>query len=262
MDGKVALVTGSARGIGFAIATRLLAEGFSVVFNGISAPELPADRREAIEGTRKLGGGSYWYVQADVSTRSGRKSLLDLIEREAGRVDVLVNNAGMAPRERKDILDLTPEEYREVVLVNLEGPFFLTQAVARLMLETLKGGRIPGYCPCIVNISSVSAYAASTNRPAYCISKAGVSMMTTLYATKLAGRVAVHEVRPGIIETDMTSGVIETYKARVAGGLLPIERIGKAEDVAEAVAAIASGRFPYSTGNVIDVDGGFHLRRL
>ncbi len=262
METKVALVTGSSRGIGFAIATRLLAEGYSVIFNGVSAPDLPADKRDAIQNIQKGSGGSFWYVQADVSAAGGRKVLLDFIEHEAERIDVLVNNAGMAPRERKDILDVTPEEYREVVGVNLDGPFFLTQAVARLMLKLVDAGKIPAYSPCIVNISSVSAYAASTNRAAYCISKAGVSMMTALYATRLAGRVPVHEIRPGIIETDMTGGVIEKYKQRVADGLLPIERIGKAEDVAEAVVAVVSGRFPYSTGNVLDVDGGYHLRRL
>nr|MDO8087126.1 3-ketoacyl-ACP reductase [Candidatus Sigynarchaeum springense] len=262
MEKKVALVTGSSRGIGFAIAKRLIAEGYSVVFNGVSAPDLPADKRDAIKAIQKGNAGSFWYVQADVSASGGRIKLLDFIEREAKRIDVLVNNAGMAPRERKDILEVTPEEYHDVIGTNLDGPFFLTQAVAKLMLEIVEGGKHPDYSPCIVNISSVSAYAVSTNRPAYCISKAGVSMMTALYAARLAGVVPVHEIRPGIIETDMIGGVIEKYKAMIDDGLLPIKRIGKAEDIAEAVAAIVSGRFPYSTGNVLDVDGGFHLRRL
>ncbi|MEX2684509.1 MAG: 3-ketoacyl-ACP reductase [Candidatus Sigynarchaeota archaeon] len=262
MERKVALVTGSTRGIGFAIATRFLAEGYSVIFNGVSAPNLPATKLEAIKGLQKGQASPYWYVQADVSVPSGRLKLLDFIEHEAKRIDVLVNNAGLAPRERKDILDITPEEYSEVMGVNLDGPFFLTQSVAKLMLKIVESGKIPAYSPCIINISSISAYTASTNRAAYCISKAGVSMMTALYASRLAGIIPVHEIRPGIIETDMTSGVIEKYKALIDDGLLPIKRIGKAEEIAEAVAAIVSGRFPYATGNVFDVDGGFHLRRL
>jgi 3-oxoacyl-[acyl-carrier protein] reductase len=263
MEKKVALVTGSSRGIGFAIGTRLLVEDYSVIFNGVSAPDLAADKREIIQGIQKENNGSFGYVQADVSTAEGRQEMLDFIEHELdGRIDVLVNNAGMAPPVRKDILDLTPDEYRVLMGVNLEGPFFLTQSIAKMMLDLKSAGTIPAYNPCIINISSISAYTASPNRAAYCISKSGVSMMTALYATRLAGTIPVHEIRPGIIETDMTAGVMEKYKALIDDGLLPIKRIGKAEDVAEAVAAIVSGRFPYSTGNVLDVDGGFHLRRL
>ncbi len=263
MEKKVALVTGSSRGIGFAIGTRLLIEEYSVIFNGVSAPDLPADKLEVLQGIQKDSDGSFGYVQADVATVEGRRVMLDFIEHELdARIDLLVNNVGMAPRERKDILDITPEEYHELMGVNLEGPFFLTQAVAKLMLKLKAADRIPVYNPCIVNVSSISAYTASPDRAAYCISKAGVSMMTTLYATKLAGTIPVHEIRPGIIETDMTAGVMDKYKALIAEGLLPIKRIGKAEDVAEAVVAIVNGHFPYSTGNVLDVDGGFHLRRL
>nr|MDO8109734.1 SDR family oxidoreductase [Candidatus Sigynarchaeota archaeon] len=172
------------------------------------------------------------------------------------------NNAAMAPRERKDILDVEVEDYREVTRVNLEGPFFLTQAIARLMLKCKESGSFPAFNPCIINISSVSAYAASVNRAAYCISKAGISMNTTLFATRLAGAIPVHEIRPGIIETDMTKPVLEKYQAMIDDGLLPVKRIGQPEDVAEAVVAIVKNHFPYSTGNVFDVDGGFHLRRL
>jgi 3-oxoacyl-[acyl-carrier protein] reductase len=263
MEKKVALVTGSSRGIGFAIGMRLLVEDYSVIFNGVSAPDLPAEKREIIQGIQKENNGSFGYVQADVSTVEGRQVMLDFIEQELGsRIDLLVNNAGMAPPVRKDILDLTPDEYRVLMGVNLEGPFFLTQSVAKMMLDLKTAGMIPAYNPCIVNISSISAYTASPERAAYCISKAGVSMMTKLFATRLAGTIPVHEICPGIIETDMTAQVMAKYKALITDGLLPIKRIGKAEDVAEAVVAIVNGRFPYSTGNVFDVDGGFHLRRL
>ncbi|NMC04192.1 MAG: 3-ketoacyl-ACP reductase [Candidatus Lokiarchaeota archaeon] len=263
MEKKVALVTGSSRGIGFAIGTRLIAEGHVVIFNGVASPALAPDKIEALQNMPGHREGVIKYVQADVSSAHGRDTLLAFIKTECGgRIDLLVNNAGMAPRERKDILAITPGEYRELMGVNLEGPFFLTQAVAKLMLDLAANSNIPSYRPCIINISSISAYTASIDRPAYCMSKAGVSMMTALYATRLAGNIPVHEIRPGIIETDMTAGVMEKYKRLISDGLLPIKRIGKPEDVAEAVAAIACGQLPYSTGNVLDVDGGFHLRRL
>ncbi|HME50856.1 MAG TPA: 3-ketoacyl-ACP reductase [Candidatus Lokiarchaeia archaeon] len=263
MENKVALVTGSTRGIGFAIALRLIVEGFFVIFNGVSSSEIEEEKLAIIDGAAgDAGHGSYKYIQASIGTTEGRETLLDFVKNEAKRIDVLVNNAGIAPRERKDILDLSVDEYQENLSVNLEGPFFLSQAIARLMLGYKDSGAIPSYLPCIVNISSMSAYTSSPNRAAYCIAKAGVSMMTSLFAVRLADVIPVHEIRPGIIDTDMTAPVIQRYQEMIDDGLLPIARVGKPEDVAEAVIAILHGHFPYSTGNVIDVDGGFHLRKL
>lgn len=263
MDNKVALVTGSSRGIGFSIAIRILAENYFVIFNGVTAPELAEDKLEIVEQIMKNGGtGSFQYIQADISTSDGRNALLDLVKNDCGRIDVLVNNAGTTPRERNDVIDMTLDDFREVIGVNLEGPFFLSQAIARFMLECKASSQIPVYDPCIINISSISAYTSSSNRAAYCIAKAGISMMNSLFADRLAGVIAVHEIRPGIIDTDMTAPVIQHYQEMIDDGLLPIARVGKPEDVAEAVIAILHGHFPYSTGNVIDVDGGFHLRKL
>jgi len=263
MDDKVALVTGSTRGIGFAIATSILAAHYFVIFNGVTAPDLAEDKQEIIDQVKQdAGTGSYRYIQADISTIEGRDKLLDFVKNEAGRIDVLVNNAGMAPRERKDVLELPLDDFREVIRVNLEAPFFLTQAIAKFMLECKASGQISGYDPCIINISSISAYTSSPSRSAYCIAKAGISMMTQLFADRLAGIISIHEIRPGIIDTDMIAPVIQRYQEMIDAGLLPLARIGKPEDVAEAVIAILHGHFPYSTGNVIDVDGGFHLKKL
>ncbi len=178
-----------------------------------------------------------------------------------GHLDLLVNNAGMAPRQRVDMLEMSEASYDEVLAANLRGPFFLTQQVARAMIELRRGGVIAEGA--IVNIGSLSSYASSVNRAEYCISKAGVSMMTTLYADRLAEHsIRVYEVRPGVIRTDMTAVVAAKYDRLIAEGLTPIRRWGQPEDVAAAVVAIAEGYLPFSTGEVINVDGGFHLRRL
>ena len=178
-----------------------------------------------------------------------------------GRIDLLVNNAGMGPRQRVDLLEVAEASYDEVMAVNLEGPFFLTQAAAKAMIALLKAGTI--HAPKIVNIGSISAYTASINRAEYCISKAGMAMMTALFADRLATEgINVYEIRPGIIETDLTSVAKAKYDALIADGLTPIRRWGQPEDVAAAVVAIAEGYLPFSTGEVINVDGGFHLRRL
>ena len=178
-----------------------------------------------------------------------------------GRIDLLVNNAGIGPRQRVDLLEVAETSYDEVMAVNLEGPFFLTQAVAKAMIALLKTGTIQA--PKIVNIGSISAYTASINRAEYCISKAGMAMMTALFADRLATEgINVYEIRPGIIETDLTSVAKAKYDALIADGLTPIRRWGQPEDVAAAVVAIAEGYLPFSTGEVINVDGGFHLRRL
>jgi NAD(P)-dependent dehydrogenase (short-subunit alcohol dehydrogenase family) len=262
MDTRVALITGSTRGIGLAIAIKLLEEGFHMILNGVTSGEIPDETKASIEAAGITNTSFYEYVQANVGEPDGRQALLDGIDSLGGRIDMLVNNAGIGPPVRCDVLDLAVDDYRQVMQTNLEGPFFLTQSVAKLMLATIEACTIDGYAPCIVNISSISAYTASVNRAAYCISKAGMGMMTSLFASRLGGSIPVHEVRPGIIETDMTRPVLESYAALVEDGLLPAGRLGTPDDVAEAVVAIARGHLPYSTGTVIDVDGGFHLRRL
>ncbi|MHA1683664.1 MAG: 3-ketoacyl-ACP reductase [Promethearchaeota archaeon] len=263
MNKPVALVTGSTRGIGFAIATRLLKEGNFVIFNGVSRPELPRDALELIRSLGRTLGVDFTHVKADVSAVEGRRALIDVVTKElGGRIDYLVNNSGIAPRERLDLLEMSVESYRRVMTVNLEGPFFLTREISKLMLELLESRQIVEYAPCIINISSISSYTSTISRGEYCISKAGISMMTALFADRLGGKIPVHEIRPGIIQTDMTRGVLKKYEGMIKAGLLPIDRIGKPSDVAEAVLAIINNGFPYSTGNVFDVDGGFHLRRL
>lgn len=250
---KTALVTGAARGIGAAIAVELAADGFNIViFDVIDAGETAA----AI----KVAGREALVVRGDITIAADREALIDAIQRRFGGLDVLVNNAGVAPRERTDILDASEESYDRVMAINLKGPYFLTQAAARLMLQAPPRG--DGW-RCIVNISSCSAYAASPSRGEYCLSKAGVAMATKLYAARLAEHgIGVYEVRPGIIATDMTAGVKDKYDKLIAEGITPIKRWGQPEDVARAVAACARGELKFSTGEVVNVDGGFHLRVL
>ena len=256
MSSAVALVTGGSRGIGRAIALEMGRAGWNVVVNYNRAQEAAAETVAEIRAT----GVKALAVQADVSSAVGRTELLKAAG-DLGRLDVLVNNAGMAPRQRAELLDVQETSYDEVMDVNLKGPFFLTQAVAREMIQHVNTHS--QYRPKIINISSISAYTSSPSRGEYCISKAGMAMMTTLYADALASYgINVYEIRPGIIRTDMTSGVTETYDALIADGLTPIQRWGTPNDVALAVVAVAEDRFPFSTGEVLNVDGGFHLRRL
>jgi NAD(P)-dependent dehydrogenase (short-subunit alcohol dehydrogenase family) len=253
----VALVTGSSRGIGRGIAIALGRLGWRVVVNyagnQAAAAECVALVAEA--------GGEARAVQGDVSVAGDRAALVDAACRWGGRLDLLVNNAGIAPSVRADLLEAGEESFDRLLAVNLKGPYFLTQAVAKRMIAQdpdAAGGRGQ-----IVTISSVSAYAASTNRGDYCVAKAGLGMMTALYAARLAEHgVRVYEVRPGVIATDMTGPVKAKYDALIAGGLSPIRRWGQPDDVARAVTAIARGDLPFSTGEVINVDGGFHLRTL
>lgn len=232
---KRALVTGGTRGIGRGIAEKLRDEGWEVVVSCRTPREIPGVR----------------CVVADNSVPEDRARLLE----EAGDIDLLVNNAGIAPRVRADLLDMSEESMDEVLRTNLYGPFFLTQQAAKGMIA--RGSGI------IINISSMSAYTVSTNRGEYCVSKAGVSMMTQLFAARLAEYgIPVYEIRPGIIRTDMTSKVTEKYDRLIQNGLLPIARWGEPEDIAEAVSVLAEGRLRYSTGEVINVDGGFHIQRL
>jgi NAD(P)-dependent dehydrogenase (short-subunit alcohol dehydrogenase family) len=254
---QVALVTGGGRGIGRGIASALAARGWAVVVNYRGNTQAAAETVQVIEDA----GGRACAVQASVTSAVDRARLVDETLEQFGRIDLLVNNAGIAPRERLDILQTTEASYDEVMTVNLKGPFFLTQRVAKEMVRLLEAGVIK--TPKIVNIGSLSAYASSPNRGEYCISKAGMGMMTALFADRLAEYgINVYEVRPGIIETDMTHNVKGKYDRLIADGLTPVARWGQPDDVARAVSAIADGDFPFSTGEVINVDGGFHLRRL
>jgi len=254
---KVALVTGAGRGIGRGIALSLAARGWSIVIN-YRGNRAAAD--EALELVCAAGGKGL-IVQADVGSDEDRARLVDETLSYFGHIDLLVNNAGMAPRQRIDLLEMGEASYDEIMEVNLRGPFFLTQRVANTMVQQIANGIIAN--PAIVNISSLSAYASSPTRSEYCVSKAGMAMMTTLFADRLAEYgINVYEIRPGIIQTDMTSVVTDKYDKLIADGLTPIRRWGQPNDVAIAVVAIAEGYLPFSTGEVINVDGGFHLQRL
>jgi len=256
-DEKVALVTGAGRGIGRSITQALTEHGWSVVINYRDNHIAAGETLHIVQNM----GGIGLLTQADISKEEDRQRLIAGTLNHFGRLDLLVNNAGMAPRERLDILDLQENSFDEVLSVNLKGPFFLTQQVARSMINLCSGGVITG--PHIINISSISAYTSSTNRGEYCLSKAGVSMMTALFADRLAEYgIGVYEIRPGVIETDMTDPAKEKYDRLIEAGLTPIKRWGQPNDVAKAVIAITEGYLPFSTGEVINVDGGFHLRRL
>lgn len=255
---KVALVTGGTRGIGLSISKRLLTLGYSVVINGVNSKTFDTNQIEI-----DFDSSKYSYIQGDISKKEDRLKIIKHIREQYNRIDVLVNNAGVAPNERIDLLSATEESYDRVMNINLKGPYFLTQSIANLMIELKQNKNISDYHPMIINISSISAYTSSVFRAEYCISKAGMSMMTQLYADRLAEyNIPVYEIRPGIIETDMTKGVKDVYNKKINEGLLPIKRWGSPEDVANAVQAIVEGRFLYSTGQIFDIDGGFHLKRL
>jgi NAD(P)-dependent dehydrogenase (short-subunit alcohol dehydrogenase family) len=257
VTGEVALVTGSRRGIGLGIATALASGGFNVVLNGTSPP---SESTDAVERVRSVGVRAI-YVQADISVAAEREKLVKRVEEEFGRIDILVNNAGISPKVRLDLLEATEESFDHVLGVNLKGPYFLTQRVANWMIELKR--KHTDSKPKIVSISSNSAYTVSLARGEYCVSKAGISMMTALYAIRLADHgIGVYEIRPGIIETDMTAVVKEKYDRLISEGLTPIRRWGTPEDVGRTVLAIAKDLLPYSTGEIINVDGGFHMRVL
>jgi 3-oxoacyl-[acyl-carrier protein] reductase len=253
-----ALVTGAGRGIGRGIAVELAKQGFTVVVN-YAGNSAAAD--ECLSLVRDAGGDGIT-VQGDVSVAADRERLVDTTLSTYGRIDLLVNNAGVAPNVRADILEAGEESFDRLININLKGPYFLTQRVAKEMIAQVE--REPeGRKPQIVTITSVSVYTASVNRGDYCISKAGLGMMTALWAARLAEfGIGVYEIRPGVIATDMTGGVKEKYDKLIAEGAWPIRRWGQPEDVGRAVAAIARGDFPFSTGEVFNVDGGFHLRTL
>lgn len=254
---KVAIITGGGRGIGRGIVLALAEVGWHVVVNYRGDEDAA---RATAEAAQKLGADAL-PLQADISRREDRERLINRTIDHFGRIDLLVNNAGMAPRQRLDILETTEASYDQVMSVNLKGPFFLTQQVANQMIEQIAGQEIEKAT--IINIGSISAYTSSPNRGEYCISKAGMGMMTALFADRLANeKIQVFEIRPGIIETDMTSGVSEKYDKLIADGLTPIRRWGTPNDVGQAVVALAQDHFPFSTGEILNVDGGFHMRRL
>lgn len=255
---RTAIVTGGSRGIGRAIAVALAELGSKVAINYNSNREAADEAADLV----KQAGGEAITVQADIGSIDDHEKLLSVTEEAFGPVDLLVNNAGVAPKIRADMLEMPEESYDFVLDTNLRGPYFLTQRVANHMIASNAGDNEPPAA--IVNIGSISAYAASTNRAEYCLAKAGIGMMTQLFASRLAEYgINVYEIRPGIIATDMTSGVKEKYdKLILEEGITPIRRWGKPEDIANAVAAIAEAKFPFSTGEVFNVDGGFHLKRL
>lgn len=264
MAAQIALITGASRGIGRGIAVELARSGFSVAINYAKGQDAALEcKRLCEQATPRDVQRSFEIFQADISDSSDRSRLLNSVVERFGRIDVLVNNAGVAPATRADLLDTSEESFDRVMNINARGPFFLTQAMAKFWTGGLKAKEGGGRKPKIVNISSVSAYAASVNRGEYCMSKAALSMMTQLFAVRLAEYgINVYEIRPGVIETDMTSPVKQKYDDLISSGLTPIQRWGKPEEVGRAVAAIALDRFPFSTGEVINVDGGFHIRRL
>lgn len=254
---QVAFITGGSRGIGYGIAEALAKEGFDIAINGMRPEESVS---EVIQGLRALGA-DVLYCQGDIASTEARKDMLAKIREHYDRLNVLVNNAGVAPKERKDILDASEESFEYVVKTNLQGPYFLTQQVANWMIAQKQADhQFTGY---IINISSISATIASVNRGEYCISKAGMGMMTLLFASRLGEyNIPVYDVRPGVISTDMTSGVKEKYNKLISDGLMVQPRWGYPEDVGKAVVALAKGYFPYSTGQTIMVEGGMTIPRL
>lgn len=259
LNGKrVALVTGGTRGIGLGISRKLAADGFDLAVNGRRDE---AEIAGTLDELRASGGGRVLYCQADVSDAADRAEMISAIRDRFGRLDVLVNNAGVAPSKRADILDADEASFDRLVSINLKGPYFLTQLAAKWMAE--QHGVDNGFIGAIVNVSSVSATVVSVNRGDYCISKAGIAMATQLWAARMAEfGVSVFEVRPGVIKTDMTSGVTEKYDQLIAEGLTVERRWGLPEDVGRAVSVLARGELTYATGSVVMVDGGLTVQRL
>jgi NAD(P)-dependent dehydrogenase (short-subunit alcohol dehydrogenase family) len=275
MTQRIALVTGASRGIGRGIAIALSGAGYDVIVNFAGNLKAAEETRAEIESR----GRKALLAQADISSATDRQRLVDESFAWAGRLDLLVNNAGVAPEVRADLLEATEASFDRLININLKGPYFLTQLIARRWVETSDGATkrqsddgktghnassSPPTLPRIINITSISAFTASVNRGDYCIAKAGLAMMTQLFAARLAEHgINVYEIRPGVIETDMTGPVKAKYdKMILEDGLIPIRRWGKPDDIARAVVAIATDLLPFSTGEVINVDGGFHLRRL
>ncbi|WP_442484396.1 3-ketoacyl-ACP reductase [Aeoliella sp. SH292] len=254
---RVALVTGGSRGIGHGVACALAGAGFDVVINGRRPLGEVAEAIADIESR----GAATLYCQADIGELADHGTMLSEIRARFGRLDVLVNNAGVAPEVRADLLDATPESFDRLIRINLRGPYFLTQAVAKWIIEQRRADA--QFQGAVINVSSISATVASVNRGDYCISKAGVAMATQLWAARLGEfGIPVYEVRPGVIRTDMTAGVTEKYDKLLAEGLTVEPRWGTPEDIGRAVAVLASGALSYATGAVLPIDGGLTLRRL
>jgi 3-oxoacyl-[acyl-carrier protein] reductase len=254
---KVAFITGGTRGIGYGIATQLAAAGFDLAINGVRPGSEAAEALNAL----KAYGNEVIYCRGSIASSSDREQMLRQVKEHYGKLQVLVNNAGIAPRVRNDILEATEESFDEVLSTNLKGTYFLTQKAANWMIAQKEND--PAFQGCIINISSISATVASVNRGEYCLSKAGLSMATQLFAVRLGEYgIPVFEVRPGVIRTDMTAGVKEKYDRLIEEGLCVQKRWGEPEDVGKVVAALARGDFMYSTGQVIMVDGGMTLPRL
>jgi 3-oxoacyl-[acyl-carrier protein] reductase len=254
---KTALITGGSRGIGLGIAQFLAQEGYSLAINGVRDETAIQDVLEDLRayGTKVI------YCQGDISQSTARGRIMEQTMEQFGQLNILVNNAGIPPKERKDILEGTEESFDHVLKTNLYSAYFLTQSAANWMINQKKAD--PGFNACIVNIGSISATVASTNRGEYCVAKAGMAMVTHLFAVRLAEQgIPVFEVRPGITQTDMTAAVKDKYDKLIGEGLVPQRRWGYPADVGKAVAALARGDFPYSTGEVIMVDGGFTLKQL
>ncbi|MEM9082761.1 MAG: 3-ketoacyl-ACP reductase [Planctomycetota bacterium] len=256
-DKPVALVTGGSRGIGLGIALQLAASGYDIVINGRREADSVADSMAQIEAA----GAQCHYVRADISDLEGHQAALDSIRNRFGRLDALINNAGVAPSERADILEATPDSFDRLVSINLRGPYFLTQLVSNWMVDQRKAA--PNRQLAIIFVTSISATVASTNRGDYCISKAALAMASALYAARLGEHnIPVYEVRPGIIKTDMTSTVTDKYDKLFAEGIAVDRRWGSPDDVGKVVAALVRGDLPYATGQHIMVDGGLTLQRI
>ncbi len=253
---KTAIITGGSRGIGHAISLQLGRDGYNVVIVDMNSPDDYADNLQELRDA----GIDYLYVQGNICSAADRERAVSESVAKFGGIHALVNNAGVAPKVRADLLEMSEESFDRVVGINTKGNMFFTQAVAKQMITQ---PIVDGRRGVIVNVSSCSAVVSSTGRGEYCVSKAGVSMLTRLYADRLAGEgILVHEVRPGVIATDMTSTVKAKYDALFAAGAFPIARWGTPEDVAGVVSAFCSDKFSYTTGNYVDVDGGFHIQRL
>jgi len=258
----VALITGAGRGIGRGIALELAREGFDLA--GCDIIFEPGDKTSGLfevqKTIRKLGG-EFLPVEGDVASLEDHGRILEAALDRFGRLDFLVNNAGVAPQVRLDVLETTPESFDRVFAVNVRGAFFLTQRAAKIMLAGMK--KRTKTTPMIVFVSSISAVVSSTSRAEYCLSKSALSMAAKIFADRLAASgIPVYEIRPGLIRTDMTAPVREKYDALIAAGLVPQRRWGFPEDVGKAVAALARGYFPYSTGLVLDISGGLNIQRL
>ena len=254
---SVALITGGSRGIGLGIAIELAKAGFNLAINGVRDEASVSDALKEL----RVFGGEVIYVQGDVSVKENRDRMINQILSHYGNLNILINNAGVAPRERRDILEATEESFDHVVTTNLKGPYFLTQQVANHMVDLKK--KNPSLFCCIINLSSVSATVVSTNRGEYCISKAGIAMATKLWAARLGEfDIPVYEIQPGVIKTDMTAGVQEKYDNLFQRGLAVQPRWGFPEDVGKVAASMCLGNMPYSTGQVVMVDGGMTIQRL